>query len=168
MALFQKLYTVKAEQFIPISMDEAWEFFSNPENLQKITPSKMGFKITHKSGDTMYPGMLITYIVSPLLGIPMRWCTEITQVKEHEYFIDEQRFGPYSMWHHQHHFEEVKGGVIARDLVNYGVPLGFIGQIANALSIRSQVKEIFEYRITAVEKLWPVGLDDPKPSVVML
>jgi len=99
--------------------------------------------------------MLITYMVPPLLGIKMRWCTEISQVVENEYFIDEQRFGPYKMWHHQHHFKEVEGGVEMTDIVHYGIPLGILGQLANRLFVKKQLKEIFDYRKIAVEKKWP-------------
>ena len=155
MAFFQKLYRLESKQFLPISMAEAWEFFSSPENLKEITPDHMGFHITSKNPKEMYPGMLITYLVSPLMGIKMRWCTEITQVKENQYFVDEQRFGPYKMWHHQHHFKEVEGGIEMTDIVNYGIPLGFMGRLANTLFVRKQLREIFEYRIKAVDKLWP-------------
>ena len=156
MTLFQKLYRLETKQFLPISMDEAWDFFSSPKNLKEITPDHMGFYITSKNPEKMYPGMLITYIVTPLLGIKMRWCTEITQVKENQYFIDEQRFGPYKMWHHQHHFKEVEGGVEMTDIVTYGIPLGIIGRIANRFFVRNQLKEIFSYREEAVQKKWPV------------
>lgn len=155
MPLFQKLNRLESEQFIPISLEEAWDFFSRPENLKKITPDELGFQITSKSGEVMYPGMLITYIVTPLFGISMRWCTEITQVKPMERFIDEQRFGPYTMWHHEHHFQAVEGGVLMKDQVTYGVPLGFIGQIANKVIVTSKVKEIFTYRAEAIKKEWP-------------
>lgn len=157
MALFQKLYRIETEQFIPISLDKAWEFFSSPDNLKEITPDHMGFDITSKSGEKMYPGMLITYVVTPFLGIGMRWCTEISHVKDKSYFIDQQRFGPYNMWHHQHHFKETEGGVIMNDIVNYGIPLGPLGQIANSIFVKNQLKGIFDYRIEAVEKLWPVS-----------
>ena len=155
MTLFQKLYRLESKQFLPITIEEAWDFFSSPKNLKEITPDHMGFIITSKNPEKMYPGMLITYIVTPLLGIKMRWCTEITQVKKHEYFIDEQRFGPYTMWHHQHHFKQVDGGVEMTDIVHYGLPLGFIGRIGNTLFVKSQLKEIFDYRTKAVERIWP-------------
>ena len=101
-----KIHTVKYEQFVPVDLATAWDFFSSPKNLAKITPQHMGFQITNKyEVGKMYPGMLITYKVSPLLGIKLDWCTEITHVKDQVYFVDEQRFGPYAMWHHQHHFE---------------------------------------------------------------
>ena len=94
-----KVYSLRTEQFIPISLDEAWEFFSSPANLAKITPEKMEFNIISKHhGATMYPGQIIEYTVKPLLGIPLYWMTEITHVKEKAYFVDEQRFGPYTMW----------------------------------------------------------------------
>ena len=155
MALFQKLYRLESKQFLPISISEAWEFFSSPENLKEITPDHMGFHITSKPEKKMYPGMLITYIITPLLGIKMRWCTEISQVVENEYFIDEQRFGPYKMWHHQHHFREVEGGVEMTDIVHYGISLGILGQLANHLFVKKQLTEIFDYRKMAVEKKWP-------------
>jgi len=165
MALFQKLYRLDTEQFIPISIEEAWDFFSRPENLQKITPAKMGFEILSKSNEFMYPGMIITYKVSPLLGIKMNWCTEITQVETHKYFIDEQRFGPYNLWHHQHHFREVEGGIIMNDIVHYGIPLGPLGQIANSIMVKSQLKDIFNFRIKAVEERWPTEVKSYPPKL---
>ena len=168
MAIFQKLYRLEVEQFIPISIDEAWAFFSSPDNLKEITPPKMKFNITSKSSDVMYSGMLVTYIVSPLLGIKMRWCTEISHVEDKVYFVDQQKFGPYNMWHHQHHFEQVDGGVMMRDIVNYGVPFGVLGQMANTLFVKSQLKEIFEYRTKSVETKWPVGEGSPIPTVNFL
>lgn len=158
MTLFQKLFKLESKQFLPITLEEAWDFFSSPDNLKKITPDHMGFFITSENQGKMYPGMLITYIVTPLLGIKMRWCTEITQVEEKKYFIDEQRFGPYKMWHHQHHFKEVAGGVEMTDIVHYGIPLGILGQLANKLFVRNQLEEIFEYRAQAVKKIWPTRL----------
>jgi len=165
MALFQKLYRLETEQFIPVSLEDAWSFFSSPENLKEITPPKMKFKITSKSSDEMYAGMLITYIVSPILGIKMRWCTEISHVEDRVYFVDQQKFGPYTMWHHQHHFEEVDGGIMMRDIVNYGIPLGILGQLANTMFVRSQLREIFEYRTKAIVDKWPVSQRSPKPTM---
>jgi len=141
---------------MPISLDEAWDFFSSPTNLSKITPPEMNFVVTSDNNpDTkMYPGMIITYIVSPVLGIKLNWMTEIIHVKEKEYFVDEQRFGPYALWHHQHHFKETKGGVLMTDLLNYAIPYGFIGRIANSLLVEKKVKEIFEFRRKAIEQLF--------------
>lgn len=142
-----KIYTLTKKQFLPITLDEAWAFFSTPINLKKITPEYMGFNILTDLGDgKMYPGQIIHYIVTPVLGIPMRWTTEITHVIDRKYFVDEQRFGPYSFWHHQHWFREVDGGVEMTDIVNYGIPLGFLGQIANTIFVQSKLQEIFEYR----------------------
>jgi len=98
--------------------------------------------------------MIITYKIAPLFGIKMNWMTEITHVKEGEYFVDEQRFGPYALWHHQHHFKEIKGGVLMTDILNYAIPHGPIGRLANAILVEKQVKQIFEYRVKAVEKLF--------------
>jgi len=142
-----KIYTLTKKQFLPITLDEAWAFFSTPINLKKITPEYMGFNILTDLGDgKMYPGQIIHYIVTPVLGIPMRWTTEITHVIDRKYFVDEQRFGPYSFWHHQHWFREVDGGVEMTDIVNYGIPLGFLGQIANTIFVQSKLQEIFDYR----------------------
>ncbi|MFC5283999.1 SRPBCC family protein [Pedobacter alpinus] len=146
------------EQKLPISLEKAWDFFSSPLNLSKITPPSMNFVITsdYTSETKMYEGMIITYKVSPLLGIKMDWMTEITTVKEGKYFIDEQKFGPFKFWHHEHHFEEIDGGVLMTDRLSYAVPFGFIGSIANALIVAKQTKDIFDYREVAVEKMFGV------------
>ena len=116
----------------------------------------MKFVVTSDYDETtkMYPGMIITYKITPLLGIKMNWMTEITHVKENEYFVDEQRFGPYALWHHQHHFKEVKGGVLMTDLLNYAIPYGIIGQFANNILVEKQINNIFAYRTQEVIKLF--------------
>ena len=150
-----KVYSIHTEQLIPISLQEAWAFFSSPANLAKITPEKMSFNIISKHhGAQMYPGQIIEYTVKPLLGIPLYWMTEITHVREGAYFIDEQRFGPYSLWHHQHHFTEVKGGVKMEDIVHYKIPLGFLGDIAQVILVKKQLQGIFDFRFKAVEAKW--------------
>ena len=142
-------------QQIPISLEQAWDFFSNPANLQRITPAEMGFAIVSTyHGSTMYPGQLIEYTVKPLLGIPFYWMTEITHVQDMQYFIDEQRIGPYCLWHHQHHFRETAEGVEMTDIVHYKIPFWFLGDIANTLMVKQQLKKIFGYRFEAAEKIW--------------
>lgn len=130
-----------------MTLEEAWDFFSSPKNLSGITPKHMGFRILYISpGDKMYPGQLIRYIVRiPPLG-SMQWVTEITHVHEPHYFVDEQRFGPYAFWHHQHHFKEVLDGIEMTDEVNYVIPFGFLGQLANWLFVEQKVNAIFDYR----------------------
>ncbi len=157
-------YQINKRQFIPSTIDDVWEFISNPENLKVITPEKMGFEITSGNmPERMYPGMIITYNVKPLLGIKMKWITEITHVEEKRYFVDEQRSGPYSMWHHQHIIEPVEGGVMMSDIVSYKPPLGFLGAIANSLVIRRQLKDIFDYRQKALERMFGKGdADNPE------
>ena len=148
-----KVYSFKTTQLLPISMEAAWNFFSNPENLFDITPDKLDFRtISRYHGDKMYTGQLIEYTVSPFLGIPLYWMTEITHVEQHKYFVDEQRFGPYSMWHHQHHFKEVEEGVEMTDIVHYKLPFWFFGDIANWFFVKQQLKIIFDYRFNAVKK----------------
>ncbi len=136
-------------------MDEAWDFFSSPANLQKITPEKLGFKIVSKHhGEKMYAGQIIEYYVKPLFGIPLYWMTEITHVADKKYFIDEQRFGPYSMWHHQHHFKETPEGIEMTDIVHYKLPFGILGELAHTLFVKKQLQGIFDYRFKVVEDLW--------------
>jgi len=148
-------HSIKTVQKIPISLEEAWNFFSNPANLQAITPENMGFKIiSEHHGNEMYAGQLIEYTVKPVLGIPLYWMTEITQVKDQHYFIDEQRYGPYSMWHHQHHFKAIEGGVEMTDIVHYKNPFGFIGRWANNLFVKKQLQEIFGYRFQKTEEIF--------------
>lgn len=148
-----KIYNLKRTQFLPISIQEAWEFFSSPSNLSKITPAHMGFQILYMSGgQKMYPGQLIQYVVQGLPGIPMQWTTEITHVHEPYYFVDEQRFGPYSLWHHQHHFKQVQGGMEMTDEVNYAIPLGILGRFAHWLLVGREVNRIFDHRFMVLEK----------------
>jgi ligand-binding SRPBCC domain-containing protein len=151
-----KSYQLTFEQLLPIPLEEAWSFFSSPTNLAKITPPDMAFTVTSDKAQIqkMYPGMIITYIVSPVLNIKLNWMTEITHVSDRKYFIDEQRFGPYQFWHHQHHFSEVSGGTAMHDILTYGLPFGPIGQIANSVFVKSKVKEIFEYRRKKVIELF--------------
>ena len=148
-------YQLHKTQKIPATLEQVWDFISSPANLKKITPEYMGFNITSKLlSEKMYPGMIISYKVSPVLGIKMTWVTEITQVKEKEYFVDEQRVGPYSMWHHEHKIEPIEGGVLMTDIVSYKPPLGILGSIANTILINKQLKVIFDYRTMAIEKLF--------------
>lgn len=150
-------YQFERIQKIKASKAEVWDFISSPANLKKITPEYMGFDITSKNTtEKMYEGMLISYIVKPMLNIKTKWVTEITHIKEEHFFIDEQRMGPYKMWHHQHFIEEIPGGVLMRDIVSYIPPLGFLGAIANTLIINGKLKQIFAFRKQALEKKYGV------------
>jgi ligand-binding SRPBCC domain-containing protein len=146
-------YQLLKKQFIPASIGEVWHFISSPENLKLITPEYMGFTVTSKGlPEKMYPGMIIGYTVKPFMGIKMIWITEITHIEEMKYFIDEQRIGPYSMWHHQHFIEPSGTGVLMTDIVTYAPPLGFLGAIANKLFIHKQLDFIFNYRKEFIER----------------
>ena len=151
-----KIYVLKTEQAIPITLDEAWEFFSSPLNLAKITPADMSFVVTsdQTTSTKVYAGMIITYKIAPLLGIKMDWMTEITQVVDKQYFVDEQRFGPYALWHHQHHFKEIAGGVLMNDILHYAIPYGVIGRLSNSVFVGNKVKQIFEFREKAIERMF--------------
>lgn len=146
-------YQFSSVQYLNTDLKSIWEFASSPKNLKLITPDYMLFNITSEGlPEKMYPGMIITYEVSPLLNIKMKWVTEITQVVEKKFFIDEQRVGPYSLWHHQHFFEEKDEGVLMTDIVTYKPPFGLLGDIANSLFIEKQLEEIFQYRWDAMDK----------------
>lgn len=149
-------YQFRREQFIKSSISEVWDFISMPQNLKRITPAYMGFDIgTPDLPESAYEGMIIAYTVRPLLGIPTTWVTEITHVVPQKYFVDEQRVGPYKLWHHEHHIEPVENGVLMKDIVSYSPPLGVLGQVANALVIRKKLEEIFEYRKKAFDEIFP-------------
>lgn len=140
-------YSIYRKQILPISLDDAWTYFSVPGNLNEITPPDMGFKtLSNLKLEKAYAGQIITYHVSPLLGIPMFWMTEITHVRDKEYFVDEQRFGPYAFWHHQHFFTAVEGGVLMEDIVHYKLPLGILGAIAHSVFVKRKLQNIFDYR----------------------
>ena len=149
------LYTLERSQKIPATIEKIWDFISSPVNLKEITPEDMGFEVTTKNlPGKIYPGMIISYKVRPLWGLKMIWVTSITQVKEKEFFVDEQQLGPYKFWHHQHHIRNIEGGVLMTDIVNYSPPFGFIGRIANSLFIQKRLNEIFEFRSRKMEALF--------------
>lgn len=143
------------KQFIPISIEEAWEFLSNPNNLKDITPPEMGFEVTSEIPSKMYAGMIITYKVRPMLGIPVSWVTEITHVDEPYYFVDEQRFGPYSFWHHSHFIKPVDGGVEMEDIVYYKLPFGILGRLVEPFLVKPRLEQIFNFRWNVLEKRYP-------------
>ena len=150
------VFSISRTQRLPISLDQAWDFFSSPLNLRKITPPQLDMRVlsSPESLSTMYAGQVITYTVRPLLGIPLFWMTEITHVTDRRYFVDEQRAGPYSIWHHQHHFVEIPGGVEMTDIVHYRLPLGPIGALAHGLFVRRQLEGIFDFRYRELERMF--------------
>tara|TARA_Y100000588_G_scaffold241497_1_gene255408 strand:+ start:557 stop:1018 length:462 start_codon:yes stop_codon:yes gene_type:complete len=141
-----KIYRFVRNQKIPIDKNEAWKFLSDPNNLKTITPDYMGFDILEKENTKMYSGQIIKYIVTPIFGIKMNWVTEITHVKDFEYFVDEQRFGPYKFWHHKHLIKEIKDGVEMIDILDYALPFGFAGRFFHPIIIKPKLNEIFNYR----------------------
>ena len=148
------MHHLQTKQKLNISLDKAWEFFHRPENLNKITPKEMNFRILSSLPEKVYPGLIIRYKVSPLTGIPLSWVTEITQVRDKEFFIDNQLSGPYRVWHHQHHFRKVEGGVEMTDILHYQLPLGIIGKLMNSIFIGKKVKSIFSYREKVLEEMF--------------
>ncbi len=144
--ILMKIYTLQSFQKLPISIDKAWNFLSDPKNLKIITPDYMSFDILSGADRPMFEGQIIQYIVTPVAGIKTKWVTEITHVKDREYFVDEQRFGPYALWHHKHFIREIEGGVEMEDIVDYKLPMGFLGTLAHPFLVKPKLKEIFDYR----------------------
>jgi ligand-binding SRPBCC domain-containing protein len=157
------IHTLHRKQVLPITRATAWDFFSNPRNLARITPPSLDFQIlTPDLPEKIRAGMMIQYRVRPLLRIPMTWLTEITQVQDGEYFVDEQRVGPYSIWHHEHEFREIDGGKVEiEDRVTYTLPFGWLSEPIHALIVRHQLAAIFDYRTVAVTELFPAPRDRP-------
>lgn len=148
-------YQFQREQLLTTTIDELWDFISSPQNLKRITPDYMGFDILSKNlPDKIYEGMIISYIVKPVLGLKTNWVTEITHIKDKAYFVDEQRVGPYSIWHHQHIIKQQGKQVLMKDIVSYKPPFGMLGSIGNKLIIHKKLNEIFDYRTEVLEKLF--------------
>lgn len=150
---------LKREQWLPISLEQAWDFFTTPHNLNMLTPDDMVFKVTSELPKKVYEGLIITYRLKPMLNIPIHWCTEITHVKEHQFFVDEQRRGPYRIWHHEHHFKQVEGGVLMTDILYYDIGKSIFGWMAGKLFVHRKVKDIFTYRYQVLEQHF--RLSDP-------
>lgn len=148
------MYQYISTQKLNISKDKAWEFLSNPKNLKDITPPYMGFNIISGHERKMYQGQIIQYILTPVLKIPFRWVTEITHVVEGEYFVDEQRFGPFVFWHHKHFIQLSENGVVMKDIVDYKLPFGVIGKLVHFLFIKKRVNQIFDFRKKKLERLF--------------
>jgi len=149
-----KLYRLETVQNLPISQKEAWDFLSDPKNLKRITPEYMGFEILSGASDKMYAGQIIQYIFTPVMSIPTKWVTEITHVDEGKYFVDEQRFGPYALWHHKHFIKPIHKGVEMIDIIDYKIPFGILGQLVHPIIVAPKLKEIFEFRKHALNEMF--------------
>lgn len=150
-----KTFYFQTEQFLPVAINKAWDFFSSAKNLARITPPEMDFKILTALDDReVYEGMLIDYTVRPLLGFPVRWQTEICKVEKPSFFTDRQLKGPYRLWEHTHTFIEQENGVLIKDEVKYQLPFGIIGSIFHSLIVRKKIENIFSYRKVVLDKLF--------------
>ena len=148
------IYTLTSEQILPISLEKAWEFFTVPTNLDKITPDEMNFRITNNPGSETYQGQIITYKIGIFPFVKSNWITEITHFVKEKFFVDEQRFGPYAMWHHEHHFEETPDGKVKMtDIVNFKMPFGVFGDLIAGTPVKNKVRFIFESRYKILEKI---------------
>jgi ligand-binding SRPBCC domain-containing protein len=152
---------LKQEQFLPISLDAAWDFFATPKNLNLVTPDDLVFEITSDLPEKMYEGLIITYRIKPMLNIPLKWVTEITHIRDHAFFVDEQRKGPYNIWHHEHHFKAVEGGVLMTDLLHYDIGKSIFGWVAGEMFVHNKVQEIFAYRYKILERYFATATTAP-------
>lgn len=143
--------------FVEADPDAVWHFFSDPRNLARITPPWLGLRLTCEPPAAMHPGLILTYTVRPIAGVPLTWVTEITHVVDKRLFVDEQRFGPYKFWHHQHHFRPAPGGVEMEDIVHYALPGGPGGDLVNRLTVAKRVRSIFEYRTEVIREVFPTS-----------
>ncbi len=148
------VYRLSSKQKLPITVDKAWEFLSSPKNLKTITPAYMSFDILSGADRPMFSGQIIQYVVTPVLGIKTNWVTEITHVVDKQYFVDEQRFGPYALWHHKHFIKEIDGGVEMEDIIDYKVPFGFLGRLVHPILVKPKLTEIFNYRTKKLIELF--------------
>ena len=149
-----KVYSKTSAQKLPITLQVAWDFLTNPHNLSKITPPLMNFKIVAGAEKALYAGQIITYSVTPLFGIKTPWVSEITHIVDKKYFIDVQIQGPYAFWHHQHFVTEIEGGVLMEDIIHYALPLGIVGQMAHPIIVKPKLEEIFQHRTTTLNKIF--------------
>jgi len=149
-----KIYRLHKKQNLPITVNQAWEFLSDPRNLKTITPDYMGFDILSGADRPMFQGQIIQYVVTPVLGIKTKWVTEITHVIDKAYFVDEQRFGPYAFWHHKHFIKVIEGGIEMEDIIDYKIPFGILGQLVQPFLVKPKLEEIFNYRTKKLEELF--------------
>lgn len=148
------LHTLYREQLLQTDLQTLWDFIASPANLNLITPDDMKFEILSKKlPEIMYPGMIISYYVKPFPWYKTQWVTEITQVKDKFYFVDEQRIGPYRLWHHEHILESKPDGILMRDIIHYQVPGGWIGDLLNKLVIEKKLNRIFKFRFNKMQEL---------------
>ncbi len=149
------IHKLERQQLVKSDLATLWAFFSDASNLSTLTPPDMKLRITSPINEEgIYAGQIITYKVSPLFGIPMSWTTEITHVEHLKRFVDEQRTGPYTLWHHQHIFRETHGGVMMTDIVHYRLPLFFMGDIAHSLFVKQRLQDIFDFRHQKIDTLF--------------
>lgn len=149
------IYQLKTEQQLYCDIDTAWKFFSSPHNLSKITPKEMNFVVLSEiTADSIYEGMIIDYTVTPLLGVPLKWKTRISQVDHLKSFTDFQEKGPYKLWNHRHEFIQNQEGVLMKDTVDYELPMGILGDLVNSIMVRKKVESIFSYRYQVLEQLF--------------
>lgn len=149
-----KVYCLRRRQVLPIPLEQAWPFFSMPHHLEEITPAFLRFQITSEVPEEVYSGLIITYRIAAVAGIPTTWVTEIKHVEAPTQFIDEQRLGPFRFWHHQHRFREVEGGIEMEDIVHYMMPFGWLGRLVHTLFIRARLEAIFDFRRDHLAQRW--------------
>lgn len=165
-----RLYRILSRQQLPTTLEQAWDFCSTPRNLPAITPEWLHFTVTSDVPDRMYPGLAMTYSITPVPFWRVEWLTVITAIDEGRNFVDEQRTGPYRLWHHEHRFEPVDGGVEMRDVVHYALPLDPLSRPLHDYLVRRQLQDVFEYRFRSLARLFgpdPAGHTEAPPGAIV-
>lgn len=160
------IHVLRHTQIIPAPLVDSWNFFSNPRNLEKITPPELGLTVRHELPPEIYPGQMIEYRVRPLFGVPMTWLTEITHVEPSRYFVDEQRIGPYRLWHHEHHFRALDDGrTEMRDIIHYALKGSPFTEIAHGFLVEPALRRIFEHRERVVADVFTKRTEPTAPAI---
>jgi ligand-binding SRPBCC domain-containing protein len=153
-----KIYPLYRRQALALTVQEAWDFFSSPYNLNEITPDFFNVTVTSKVPERIYGGLMISYDMKAVFGISMAWLSEISHCDEPKRFVYEQRIGPFKFWSHEVCLTEQDGGIVMEDIVFYAMPLGFIGQFINKILIAGKLEQIFTVRQHYLAARW--GLNE--------
>ncbi len=148
------MFQLQRKQQLNCDINTAWKFFSSPNNLADITPGDMDFIVKDELDQEIFVGMEINYTVSPIMRIPLKWKTIITEVDYEKSFVDFQAKGPFKLWNHKHEFFPNEQGVLMIDTVDYQLPFGVLGKIAHQLLVKKKLENIFNYRYDVMENLF--------------
>jgi ligand-binding SRPBCC domain-containing protein len=149
------IHTIQRTQIVRSPLRDCWLFFSNPQNLARLTPPALDFQVLSDVPEEIYPGLMIQYRVRPLFGLPLIWLTEISHVEPERSFVDEQRLGPYRLWHHEHHFRGLdEYHTEMRDRVHYILPFAPFSEFMHPWLVKPKLEQIFDYRERETQQIF--------------